>query len=74
MKKLVLGLTAAAAIALTAAPALAQVEFYAGPGGIGVGVSGPYYGNYGYYGRPYGYYNYAPGWRGHRHYYHHRHY
>jgi hypothetical protein len=74
MKKLVLGLTAAAEIALTAAPALAQVEFYAGPGGIGVGVGGPYYGNYGYYGRPHGYYNYAPGWRGHHHYYHHRHY
>ncbi len=74
MKKLVLGLTAAAAIASTAAPALAQVEFYAGPGGIGVGVGGPYYGNYGYYGRPYGYYNYSPGWRGHHHYYHHRHY
>ncbi len=77
MKKLVLGLTAASAIALTAAPALAQVEFYAGPGGVGVGFGAPGYYDYpyGYYGQPYGYYNYAPGWRWHHRYYrHHYHY
>ncbi len=71
MRKLLIGLTAAAAIGLTAVPALAQVDFYAGPGGVGVEFGGPY----GYYnGYPYGYYGYAPGWgwhRGwHRHYYH----
>ena len=65
MKKLVLGLVAAGTL-LTAAPAMAQVGFYAGPGGIGIGVGAPYYG-------PYGYYDYyagpgvyvAPGWRYH---------
>jgi len=76
MKKLALGAIAAGAlVAATAVPALAQVDVYAGPGGISVGVGTPGY----YYGGPYrGYYNYAPGWRyrhhgwyGHR-YYHYR--
>ena len=66
MKKLALGLVAAATL-LSAAPAMAQVGFYVGPGGFGVGVGAPYY-----YG-PYGYYDYyggpdvyvAPGWRYH---------
>ena len=42
MKKIALGLIAAAAI-FTAAPAMAQIGIYAGPGGVGVGVPGPYY-------------------------------
>ena len=66
MKKLVLGLTAATAIAFTAAPALAQVEFFAGPGGVGIEFGAPY--GY-YYSYPYGY-GYAPGWRWYQ--YHHR--
>lgn len=72
MKKLALGI-ATAAVLLTAAPAMAQVGFYAGPGGIGVQVGPPYryYGpNYGY-----GYYDYyGPSWSHpvwHGHYYHH---
>ncbi len=72
MRKLALGFVAAATL-LTAAPAMAQVGFYAGPGGIGVGVAAPYY-------SPYGYYDYyggpgvyvAPGWRYH-HWHHWRH-
>jgi len=60
MKKIALGIIAAATL-FTAAPAMAQVGFYAGPGGvgIGVGVPGPYYGDCGYYGcrRYYDYYN-----------------
>lgn len=68
MKKLVLGLTAATAIALTAAPALAQVDFFAGPGGVGIEFGAPY--GY-YYSYPYGY-GYAPGWRWHQYYHHHR--
>jgi hypothetical protein len=64
MKKLALGLVAAATL-LTAAPAMAQVGFYAGPGGIGIGVGPPYYGSsyYDYYRGP-GVYV-APGWRYH---------
>jgi hypothetical protein len=55
MKKLALGV-ATAAVLLTAAPAMAQVGFYAGPYGVGVGA--PYYG----YDRPYGgYYDYYDG-------------
>jgi hypothetical protein len=63
MKKLALGAIAAGAlVAATAVPALAQVDVYAGPGGIGVDVGTPGYS----YGRPdRGYYNYAPGWRAH---------
>jgi hypothetical protein len=59
MKKLALGLVAAATI-FTAVPAMAQVGFYAGPGGIGVQVGPPdryYYDNdYPGYGT-YDYYN-----------------
>jgi len=66
MRKLALGI-ASAAVLLTAAPAMAQVGFYAGPGGVGVQLGAPY----GYYhSYPYrGYYDYyaAPGpvWHGH---------
>jgi hypothetical protein len=77
MRKLVLGVVAAGTlVAAAAAPAMAQVDVYAGPGGVGVGVGpfgagigpGPYY-NDRYYAAPYrGYYDYAPGprpgWRG----------
>jgi len=44
MRKIALGLVAAASL-VTAAPAMAQVGFYAGPGGVavGVGTPGPYY-------------------------------
>jgi hypothetical protein len=49
MRKLALALVAAITVGATL-PAAAQVGFYAGPGGIGVGV-GPGY--YGYYGGPY---------------------
>jgi hypothetical protein len=79
MKKLALGLVAAATI-FTAVPAMAQVGFYAGPGGVGVGVGvpGPYY-NYGgcgypnypcdrtyydYYGGPGVAVGVGPGWHG----------
>ena len=34
---------------------MAQVGFYAGPGGVGVGIGAPYYGY------PYGYYDYYGG-------------
>ena len=65
MRKLALGVVAAATLLAAAAPAMAQVGFYAGPGGVDVGVGAPY----GY--RPY--YDYyrgpdvyvAPGWRYH---------
>jgi hypothetical protein len=62
MKKLALGI-ATAAVLLTAAPAMAQVGFFAGPRGVGIGVGvgpgpGPcYYNAYGCN----GYYDYAPG-------------
>ena len=64
MKKIALGLVTAAA-AFTAVPAMAQIGFYAGPGGVGVGVGvrGPYY-DCGYYGcgrRYYDYYDYYDG-------------
>ncbi len=61
MKKLALGVaTAAALLTAAAVPAMAQVGFYAGPHGFGVGVGAPYYGyDYGY---PYeGYYDYYDG-------------
>ncbi len=82
MKKLALGV-ATAAVLLTAAPAMAQVGFYAGPHGFGVGIGAPYYG----YDYPYaGYYDYYDGpayyyggpnvvigghWHGHHHYWRH---
>jgi hypothetical protein len=80
MKKIAIGLVAASAL-FAAAPAMAQVGFYVGPGGIGVGVPGPYYDGCGYYGCRH-YYDYsggpgvvigAPGWhRGWHHEYRHR--
>ena len=47
MRKLIIGVVAAAGVAL-ASPALAQIYFGAGPGGVGVGVGpGPgYYDGY----------------------------
>lgn len=78
MKKLALGIVATAVL-LSAAPTMAQVGFYAGRGGIGIGVGapGPYYGGgCGYYNSPcngyYDYYDGSPGviigggsWPGH---------
>lgn len=75
MRKLALGVVAAATLLTAAVPAMAQVGFYVGPGGFGVGVGGPYWGAY-----PGGYYDYygapgvyvAPGWRYHHwHHWHH---
>ena len=43
MRKLIIGVVAAAGVAL-ASPALAQVYFGAGPGGVGVGVGSGYCG------------------------------
>jgi hypothetical protein len=60
MRKLALGLVAAAAL-FTAAPAMAQVQFYAGPGGVGIGVApGPYYRDCDYYGCRQYYYGDGP--------------
>ena len=67
MRKLALGVIAAATLMTAAAPAMAQVGFYAGPGGFGVGVGAPYYGYpgyYDYYGGP------GPYWHGHPYYHH----
>jgi hypothetical protein len=65
MKKLSLGI-ATAAVLLTAAPAMAQVGFYAGPGGVGVQVGGPYgYSDNGYPHEYYDYYGSGPNWHGH---------
>jgi hypothetical protein len=73
MRKFALGVVAAATLLTAAVPAMAQVGFYAGPGGFGVGVGAPYYGG----GYPYGYYDYYGGgpdvyWQGHpyRHHWH----
>lgn len=70
MRKLALGLIAAATL-LGAAPAMAQVGFYVGPGGFSVGFGAPYYAPYGYYdyyGGPY----ITPAWRYHHwHHWHH---
>lgn len=50
MRKLALGIAAAAALLTASVPAMAQVGFYVGPGGFEVGVAPPaYYGPYGYY-------------------------
>lgn len=73
MRKLALDIVAATALMAVSAPAMAQVGFYAGPGGIEVGVGPPAYGP-----APYGYYDYyggpnvvvAPGWH-HWHHWHH---
>jgi hypothetical protein len=69
MRKLAVGTIAVCAlIGATALPALAEVDVYAGPRGVGVDVGTRHRE------RPHGYYNYAPGWRehhrdwhGHRH-------
>jgi hypothetical protein len=82
MRKIAIGLVAAAAV-LTAAPAMAQIGFYAGPGGVGIGVGapGPYYrcgydypcdrGYYDYYNGPDVTFGADPawhgGWHGHGH-------
>lgn len=76
MRKLALGTVAAVTLFAAAAPAMAQVGFYAGPGGLGVGVGAPSYGYggpyYDYYGGGPGVYV-TPGWRGnHWHRWHHR--
>ncbi len=64
MKKFALGVvTAGALVAVTAVPALAEVDVHVGPRGVGVGVAAPRH----YYGERRGYYNYAPGWRNHHH-------
>ncbi len=54
MRKLALSVAAAAAVLTLSVPAMAQVGFYAGPGGISVAFGSPYYN--GYY--PYRYYDY----------------
>jgi hypothetical protein len=74
MKKIAIGIVAAATL-FAAAPAMAQVGFYAGPGGIGIGVGPPAYDYYApryydYYGGP-GVVVTTPGWNDH--YYHHWH-
>jgi hypothetical protein len=62
MRKLALGIgTAALLTAAAAAPAMAQVGFYAGPFGVGVGVGAPAYYDCGYNGYPCGYYDYYGG-------------
>jgi hypothetical protein len=69
MRKLALGVVVAATLFTAAVPAMAQVGFYAGPGGVGVGVGGfgvgvgdPYYWGGHYYGAPgtYDYYGAPP--------------
>ncbi|HEY1979058.1 MAG TPA: hypothetical protein VGH13_03150 [Xanthobacteraceae bacterium] len=80
MKKLALGIATAAVLMGAAAPAMAQIGFYAGPRGVGVGVGapGPYYSDCGYYNNCGGYYDYyggpdvvigggGGGWHGHPH-------
>jgi hypothetical protein len=74
MKKIALGVVAAATLfTATAVPAMAQVGFYVGPGGIGVGVGPPVYEDY-YGPRYYDYYGgpsvvVEPGWH-HDHHWH----
>ena len=60
MHKLAIALVAAITVGATL-PAAAQVGFYAGPAGIGVGVGAP------------GYYDYNPYYYHHRHFHHWRH-
>jgi hypothetical protein len=62
MKKIALGLVAAATI-FTAVPAMAQVGFYAGPGGVGIQFDPPhrYYYDYDNGYAPYRYYDYYSG-------------
>jgi hypothetical protein len=79
MKKIALALVTAAAV-FTAVPAMAQVGFYAGPGGIGFQFGPPhhYYYDYDYGYTPYRYYydydsgpvvtfRAGPGWHHERH-------
>jgi hypothetical protein len=72
MKKLAFGI-ATAALLLTAAPAMAQVGFYAGPGGAGIEFGGPYGYYNGYQGPYYDYYG-GPVWQGHGRWHGHRHF
>jgi hypothetical protein len=60
MRKLAIALVAAITVGATL-PAAAQVGFYAGRGGIGVGVGAP------------GYYDHGPYYYHHRHFHHWRH-
>jgi hypothetical protein len=60
MRKLAIALVAAITVGATL-PAAAQVGFYAGPSGIGIGVGAP------------GYYDHGPYYYQHRHYHHWRH-
>ena len=55
MRALTIGIITAASL-FSAAPALAQIGFYAGPGGVGVQVAP----SYGYYDSPYRYYRAEP--------------
>jgi hypothetical protein len=57
MRKLALGVVAAATLLAAAVPAMAQVGFYIGPGGVGVDVGQPYGGYYYDAPRAYDYYN-----------------
>jgi hypothetical protein len=79
MKKIALGLVTAAAV-FTAVPAMAQIGFYAGPGGVGIQFDPPhryYYYDYDNGYAPYRYYDYysgpavtfgvGPQWRHERH-------
>ena len=75
MRKIAIEFVAAEAV-LTAAPAMAQIGFYAGPGGVGIGVGapGPYYrcgydypcdrGYYDYYSGPDVTFGAGPAWNG----------
>ncbi len=68
MRKLAIALVAAITVGAVV-PAAAQVGFYAGPSGIGVGVGPGYYGGpyhhryYDYYAHPYYHHHYY--WRHH---------
>jgi hypothetical protein len=64
MRRFALGIGMAALLTVAAAaPAMAQVGFYAGPFGVGVGVGvgAPAYYDCGYNGYPCGYYDYYGG-------------
>jgi len=64
MKKLALGIATAVLLATAAAPAMAQVGFYAGPGGVSIDLGAPrpyYYNDCGYNGCGGGYYDYYGG-------------
>jgi hypothetical protein len=68
MRKLLLGAIAAVTLFTAAVPAMAQVGFYVGPGGVRIGA--PYHHRYyDYYGRPGFYHGYGAyhRWRHWRH-------